>query len=111
MNLTADEEERARLAKQKLRDVDPARAKLIVGGVKGRMGYGHAPDSVYATQNEGMYDPGVSPRPGRQSPRPMQRTGSPSPLSGPKHPSGMPPHHQGLHTPQGNNNGYNRSYL
>ena len=65
------------------------------------MGYGQAPDSVYSPQNEGMYDPSMSPRPGRQSPRPMARTGSPSPLSGPKHSLGMPPHHQGLHAPQG----------
>ncbi|XP_022806319.1 regulating synaptic membrane exocytosis protein 1-like isoform X5 [Stylophora pistillata] len=94
-----DEEERARAVKQKLKDVDPARAKLVVGGAKGRMGYGQAPDSVFA-QNEGMYDPGMSPRPGRQSPRPMARTGSPSSLPGHKHSLGMPPHHQGLHTPQ-----------
>ncbi|XP_022806322.1 regulating synaptic membrane exocytosis protein 2-like isoform X6 [Stylophora pistillata] len=97
--MVQDEEERARAVKQKLKDVDPARAKLVVGGAKGRMGYGQAPDSVFA-QNEGMYDPGMSPRPGRQSPRPMARTGSPSSLPGHKHSLGMPPHHQGLHTPQ-----------
>ncbi|XP_068707138.1 regulating synaptic membrane exocytosis protein 2-like isoform X5 [Montipora foliosa] len=95
-----DEEERARVAKQKLRDVDPTRAKLIVGGAKGRMGYGHAPDSVYAPPNGGLYETGISPRPGSQSPRPVPRTRSPSPLTGPKHSFGMLPHHQELHTPQ-----------
>ncbi|XP_068735837.1 regulating synaptic membrane exocytosis protein 1-like isoform X2 [Montipora capricornis] len=97
---TMDEEERARVAKQKLRDVDPTRAKLIVGGTKGRMGYGHAPDSVYAPPNGGLYETGISPRPGSQSPRPVPRTRSPSPLTGPKHSFGMLPHHQELHTPQ-----------
>ncbi|XP_020630971.1 regulating synaptic membrane exocytosis protein 1-like isoform X4 [Orbicella faveolata] len=97
--MVQDEEERARAVKQKIKDIDPARAKLVVGGAKGRMGYGQAPDSVF-TQNGGMYDPSMSPRPGRQSPRPTARTGSPSPLPGPKHSLGMPPHHQGLHAPQ-----------
>lgn len=96
--LITDEEDRARFAKQKLKDIDPARAKLIVGGSRGRMGYGQAPDSAYSPLSEGLYDPSMSPRHGSQSPRPMQRTGSPSPLAGPKHSLGMPPQH----TQQGN---------
>ncbi|XP_044180838.1 rab-3-interacting molecule unc-10-like isoform X8 [Acropora millepora] len=84
-----DEDERARLAKQKLKDIDPVRAKLIVGGARGRMGYGQAPDSAYSPLSEGLYDPSISPRHGGQSPRPMQRTGSPSPLAGSKH-QGLP---------------------
>ncbi|XP_032240219.1 regulating synaptic membrane exocytosis protein 2 isoform X4 [Nematostella vectensis] len=61
-----DEEERIRMAKQKLREMEIDRSKLVIGGSRGRMGYGQAPDHVYG---EMPYDPTMSPRPGRHSPR------------------------------------------
>ncbi|KAK3697739.1 hypothetical protein QZH41_001479 [Actinostola sp. cb2023] len=73
--IVPDEEERARAAKQKLKELDIDKAKLVIGGSRGRVGYGHAPDHVYRDMT---YDSALSPRPGHRSPRM-------SPVSHPRH--------------------------
>lgn len=67
-------------------DID--KAKLVIGGSRGRVGYGQVPDHVYG---EMPYDPALThPRSGHHSPRM-------SPVSHPRHPIGpnMSPSHQG----------------
>lgn len=72
------------MARQKLKEMDLNKAKLVVGGSRGRHVIGHAPDSAYG--DAGMHEHGMSPRyghppmrSGRQSPQMSPRTGSPSP--------------------------------
>jgi hypothetical protein len=71
--------------------MDFDKAKLVIGGSRGRVGYGHAPDHMYGDM---PYDSALSPRTGHHSPRM-------SPVSHPRHAIGPPPHT--MH-PQGINN-------
>lgn len=61
-----DEEERNRAAKQKLKEMDIDKAKLVIGGSRGRVGYGHVSDHVYGDM---AYDSALTPRSGHHSPR------------------------------------------
>ena len=77
------------MARQKLKEMDVNKAKLVVGGSRGRHMVGYAPDPPFGDagmQEHGMlprygHSPMSSPRGGRQSPQMSPRTGSPSPGS------------------------------
>ena len=59
---------RARAARQRTQDMEGPKPKLVVGGSRGRTGYGQAPDSVYADQAPYDLSPAMSPKMRSHSP-------------------------------------------